>query len=214
MTAYQTDEEQIETLKRFWAKFGTPLVIGLVVALLGVFGFRTWQAKEQKYAEQASALYQSLIVAVAKEPGSEEQRSIIKALRDDYAKSPYAILAALIAAKDHIDHQALAKAKTTLQWAVSKTNDQELNVIASLRLARVLAATGEVSEALQLTDKLDAPAFVGRVEEVRGDILAGAGQAAKAKKAYAKAIASYKFAEARSFVEMKMHNLPELGGAS
>ncbi|MEW8396328.1 MAG: tetratricopeptide repeat protein, partial [Candidatus Thiodiazotropha sp.] len=40
MSEYQTEEEQVEAIKRWWKENGTSVIAGLVIGLGGIFG---WQ---------------------------------------------------------------------------------------------------------------------------------------------------------------------------
>lgn len=214
MSAYQTEEEQIESLKRFWNRYGTPLLISVMIVVFGLFGYRAWENQQRHYAEQASALYQSLLAKANSKEMDQEVLSLTKTLRDEYPKSPYASLATLLAAKYHVDHQALNDAREALNWAAEHTKDPELRVIASLRLARVMAAQQQPKEALQVVEKLDEPAFAARISEVRGDILAQLGKIKEAEAAYVDALSHYPYPEAKNFVEMKLQGLATEAGTS
>ncbi|MEX2327847.1 MAG: tetratricopeptide repeat protein, partial [Pseudomonadales bacterium] len=38
----ETDEEQIEAIKKWWDENGKSILIGIVLALGGVFGYQAW----------------------------------------------------------------------------------------------------------------------------------------------------------------------------
>ena len=64
MEQYRTEEEQVEALGRWWKENGRSMVVAVVVALGGVFGWQAWQANELRQQEQASDLYQVLLQAI------------------------------------------------------------------------------------------------------------------------------------------------------
>ena len=57
MVTDRTEEEQVEALKKWWEENGTQLLIGIVVVLGGIFGFRTWEANTAEAAETATLIY-------------------------------------------------------------------------------------------------------------------------------------------------------------
>ena len=63
MDIYQTEEEQVEALKKWWAENGKSAVFGVVLGLGAIFGWREWQDYETARAMAASELYQELVVA-------------------------------------------------------------------------------------------------------------------------------------------------------
>ena len=44
---YQTEEEQIEALKRWWKENGKSIIAGLVLGIGSIGGYRYWQARLQ-----------------------------------------------------------------------------------------------------------------------------------------------------------------------
>jgi predicted negative regulator of RcsB-dependent stress response len=101
-----TEEEQVEKFKRWWADNGRSVIVGVVLALVGYFGWQTWQSQQQETREAASLLYEELSDAVARESEaglSEEQRlkaaSITEELKADYGNLLYSSNAALLMAR-------------------------------------------------------------------------------------------------------------------
>ena len=57
MTAYQTEEEQIASIKRWWEANGKFVIIGLIVVVATVIGTRAWQNFEMSALTKASAQF-------------------------------------------------------------------------------------------------------------------------------------------------------------
>lgn len=195
MADHITEEEQIETLKRWWAENGTGIVTGVVLALAGYFGYQWWQTSERDKAEAASNLYQSFVEAVSANEGQPDNKqlttakSVARQLKDEFGKRIYASQAALrlasIAAKDN-DLQAAAK---QLQWVLDNASEPSMELLAKRRLAEVKAARGEPDEALALLEGEVPPAFAALYAETRGDILLQKGDESGAHSAYQQALA-------------------------
>ena len=64
MSGYETDEEQLEALKKWWAENGKAVLVGVVLGLGAIFGWRGWISHEQGRSEAASALYEEVINAI------------------------------------------------------------------------------------------------------------------------------------------------------
>ncbi len=197
-----TEEEQLETLKRWWADNGTSLLTGVVVVLAALFGYRQWEASQQSTAGQASDLYQQIAqLAVANVSTLVTEDDLLTAqaaysqLKDQYASSIYTRYAALALATFRAENNELDAAAAELQWILDNPSlgmlqdaDEELFVIARQRLARVKLAQGDAQGALDLVRAADSGNFVAGHAEIEGDALLALGDAEGAKAAYQRAL--------------------------
>lgn len=219
MSQHLTEEEQIETIKRWWAENGRALLIGIVLALGVYFGWEAWQNQRQQAQETASILYEDLLeTVVAQEPGqslSSEQvtkaKSIVEEIKNEHGGSLYAVQAALFLAKVAIEQDDLALAESELRWASDK-GDEILSPLAQLRLAKVLYGQEKYDEALSELDKLSSEAYAANVAELKGDIRSAQGRPEEARVAYQLALDELLPAQSnmRDIIQMK---LDDVGGA-
>ena len=56
-----TDDEQLESLKSFTKKYGSSIIIGILVALIAFFGWEYWQKKNLAESQMQTAKVQQLM---------------------------------------------------------------------------------------------------------------------------------------------------------
>ncbi len=206
MAEFETEEQQMEALRKWWQENGRGVLVGVVLGLGAVGGWRGWIYYTEARAESASAIYQTLMQNLVTD-AFDDIAAQAQELMNDYAATPYAELAALGDARAAIEQADHERAKASLQWARDNANQQNIRYIARLRLARVLRVTGEVDEALETIDIAFPVAFLAAVEELRGDLYLVKGDRSKAREAYGKALAAPYSSVDRELVEMKFNDL-------
>jgi predicted negative regulator of RcsB-dependent stress response len=204
-----TDEE-LEDLKRWWQKNRQAVTIGLIVGLAAVFGTRAWTNYEERQRLSASAEYEQF-QSEFRRGDDEAIQSRGKYLVENYARTPYAAMAALALAKVEVDKADLPAAKQHLEWAVDHGPTPEFVHVARLRLARVVAAQGDAAQALRLVEGVDAGAFAPSYDELRGDLYLAGGERDKAREAYRKAIAGLESGPGSEAVQAKLDDLGAQG---
>jgi len=185
---YRSEEEQIEALKRWWDENGRSTIVAVIVALALGFGWQGWQKYRDDQAVDASNRYQSLLqsLSTSDEAAAEDTASGLKL---DYAGSIYAQFAALHLARMHVIKGELPAAETELRWVLAHAEPgSETAQIAQLRLARVLAASGDFKQALGVLDAADPGSFSAAYQMARGDILLMQEDREGAKEAYSTAL--------------------------
>jgi predicted negative regulator of RcsB-dependent stress response len=213
LDVYESEKEQVEQLRKWWQENGKALVIGVVLGLGGLFGYRGWQEHVTTKAMEAADLHAVVLVAL-----EQAQHATVIAesarLRGEYANTPYAALATLAEAAVLVRDGDAGAAQASLEWVVEHANQPEVVAVARLRLARLLHDRGESAAARAALDALPTGLFTAQVAELRGDLLRDAGQRDAARDAYREALAAD--SENRAIVQMKLDDLGlELaGGAS
>jgi predicted negative regulator of RcsB-dependent stress response len=190
--SYRTEEEQVEALKRWWKENGRSTVLGVVLALGLGFGWQAWQSSREAAAAQASNLYQQMLAALAAEPqqGAGPARALALRVKDQHRGTTYAQLAALHLARMAVNSGDLAGAEEELRWVLAMADSgSDMQRIAQLRLALVVAARGEPDSALAMLADPD-PAYAASYAMARGDILLGAGRDGEALEAFERAAAT------------------------
>lgn len=209
----QHDEEQVENLKRFFKDYGTPILTGVVLALAVFGGWRYWNEQRIESSTKASSVFQDMLGAVqrsqvnpADKAASTDVQRYAKTLREDYSKTPFAVSAGLLLARQAVDRNDFKEAEKQLKWALEQKPEESVRILATTRLARVLAADKRFDEAQALLAKETDAGFKPTVEELKGDIYQAQGKIAEAQKAYLAAVQALQNRddERRPLLEMKM----------
>lgn len=182
--SYETDEEKVEAIKKWWRENGVAVVAGIVIGLGGIIGWRWWGDYRDSVAAEASAIFDQVMVNAAAGQ-TEALAAQTRRLREDYGTTPYPALAALIEAKALYESGQANEAMVALQQARDAAPDPALAHLAALRLARIQLAEGQLDAAAKTIAGLETtPAFAGEVAAVRGDLAVARGDHAAAREAY------------------------------
>lgn len=201
------EQEQLDQLKHFWEKWGTPITAVLVVAFGGFAAWNGWQYWQQRQAVQASALADAVQVAVEAKDNGRIQQTLAD-IQSKYASTEQAGQAALAAAKAQADAGDLDAAKATLTWVSEHASDEGYKALARVRLAAVLMQQKDLEGASRLLAGSFPAEFAGVVADRQGDVLQLQGKTAEAVQAYERA---FKALDARDdyrrLVEFKLNAL-------
>jgi predicted negative regulator of RcsB-dependent stress response len=204
LDVYETEQEQVEALRKWWKENGKALIVGVVLGLGGLFGYRAWLDHQTANAQLAADLHAGVVAALERgELGAVIEGST--RLRDEYGGTPYAALAALAEAKARLDGGDAAAARSSLEWVVAQASQPEVTNVARLRLARLLLDQGDATAATTQLDALPAGAFAARVAELRGDLARDRGDRETARAAYLEALDAG--GENRAMLQMKLDDL-------
>ena len=180
--------EQGEIVKKWLAENGSAIVMGLVIAFGGLFGFKQWQSWQVSNRQQASVEFE-VIGELLTAGQMDAAMANFQILKDDYAKSPYTSMAALQFARARIESNQPDLAIGLFEFVIENGYPKAMAVVARERLARVLLDQGEPDRALSvLAGAEDLTGFESRYAEVRGDIHFEQGRMAEAETAYLEAL--------------------------
>ncbi|MCP1676358.1 putative negative regulator of RcsB-dependent stress response [Natronocella acetinitrilica] len=202
-----TDDEQLEALSQWFRDNGKALIAGIVIAIGGVFGWQQWGAYQDRQMEAASSAYMHLLDARQSGADVDTLRRRAQLLKDDYARTPYAAMAAFQLATHLAEAGALDEAVVPLSWALENAQDDSFRHIARLRLATAHIGLGEFEDALAVLDVSDTASFSADYAERRGDAYRGLGDAAAAVDAYDAAMAATNSGERRRLIERKRDDI-------
>ena len=177
------EQEQLAALKGWWQEHGNLVVTALVAVALASAGWRGWSWYQNKQSLEASTLYQMLTRAV-QAGDAKTMRDASGALAEDYPRTLYASLGALVSARYYFDHRNLKDAKAQLQWVLERSRSDDLKDLARLRFAAVQLDEKAYDEALKTLDAEHGEAYAAQYAALRGDVLVAKRRAKEAKAAY------------------------------
>ena len=208
MASHYEDEAEVENLKRWWKENWKSLAAGLVIGLLGIFGYEGYKRHQLSVAEQASQMYEDLKTAAGAKK-TDEAVALGDKLVKDFASTPYASGASLRLAQLAVEQNKLDDAVTRLQWVADHGKDDGLRDLAKLRLARVLWQQKKTDEALKLLDG-DHGAYAALFSELRGDIKLSTGDRMAARAAYEDAVKATGEGASAAGLQRKLDDLADV----
>ena len=209
MATYDLEEqEQLAAFKAWWKDHGGAIILGatLVCGAIGAWNGWTWYQRSQ--AAQAAVLYDTLQKA-ARANDLKTTRETAGAILENFPRSAYAPLAALVSAKIHFQAADLKTARAQLQWVVEHARSDEIRSIAALRLSSVLLDDNEPDAALKILEAKPHPAFEALYASQRGDILATQKKRSEARAAYKAALEKAGAGPLRDALRLKLEALGE-----
>jgi predicted negative regulator of RcsB-dependent stress response len=208
-----SEEEQIERLKRWWAEQGRGVVAAVVLLAVSYGGWNYYQHTVEQANLAASSEYQALSDLLVATPLGEPLDSTLAiqlesraaALKESAANSQYGRYAALLLARLAVERDDLAGAAEQLRWVLASDPDGGLSAVTTLRLARVLAANGDVDAALALVQSPPELSFSAAYAELRGDLHRSQGNDGAAFTAYQAALEAGVEQSAEPLLELKLN---------
>jgi predicted negative regulator of RcsB-dependent stress response len=196
---YLTDEEQLARLRSWWERNGTALVVGVVVALALVVGWRWYQGHVEERELRASDLYAEFLEA---EGGARDE--LAGRIVEEGQGTAYPAFVLLQQASESVSGGAAEVAEARLRQAVQLSSGAELADLARLRLARVLFETGRPDEALTELAQVRGAGYLSLAAELKGDIHLSRGERELAHQSYNTAMSHVQSGDQRPVLEMKI----------
>lgn len=180
------EQEDIDDIKAFWARWGNLITWTLVLVLGGFAAYNGWQLWQRNQGEKASAMYDELDRA-AQAADADRAARMLADLQARHPKTLQAAQGALLTAKVQADKGKLDEALASLAWVAENAGEIEYRVIARLRAAAVLLDQKQPDKALEQLDaaaKLGVAEFEPLIADRRGDVLQAQGKRAEAVAAF------------------------------
>jgi len=207
--AYDLEEqEQLASIKAWWARWGNLTLTAVTIVLLAIAAFNGWRWYERHEAGNAGALYDELAGALE---GADmaRKKELAGTLIERYGRTIYAPMAALQIAKVNLEAGDRGAAAAQLRWVIDKSGHPELAQLARLRLAGVLLDEKSHDEALKLLSGEVPEALAASFADRRGDVLMAMGKGEEARAAYKEALdRAGAQSPIRPIIQMKLDALP------
>lgn len=211
MEIYSSEEQQVEAIKRFAKEYGKSILAGVIIGLVALGGVRSYQAGQREAAEAASTQFSQLVESRDAAAASEDWLAQAQGFIDGTKGDNYAVLAALLAAKDAVALQQFDKAEQQLNWVLVNAKEPALLAVTQLRLARLQREQGKLDEALVTLAKQVPESFVSMQAELKGDVLVQADKLAEAKTAYQLALENA--GQNKQLLQIKLDELAHITAA-
>lgn len=208
MDDLQSEKEQIEEIRAWWAEYGKFVIAGVVIAVAGMVGINQYKSNRLDAQVEASVLFETLAEHVAA-GDLEDAETVAAELSTDYANTAYSGQARLAMARLYMDRNRDQDAADALAELIDLGSNSELRGVARARLARILLYQEKPQEVVDLLQGQDDPAFNAVYAESLGDAFAALGDVEQAVAAYEIALADDTQSVNRAIVQMKLVDLPD-----
>ena len=184
---YETEEQQVDAIKQWWKENGTMLVVGAVVGLAGLWGWRYYGETVLAGQEKASTQFAQVLVKFEAQ-GSEQGTADMSTFIAENKGNNYATLGSLLLAKAAVEAKDYTLAKTQLTDLLADNSYQPLTPVIQLRLARVSTELGEYDQALVILNKITEKGFEVKANQSKGVVYLKQGNLDSARAAFQAAV--------------------------
>ncbi len=209
--AYDLEEqEQLATLKAWWARYGNLVSWLLAAALAAYAGWSGWKYYQRDQSAKGAVLYEEIVKAAEAKDAAKVGRAAAD-MKDRFGGTLYAPMGALLAARSAYEAGDLKGAKAQLQWVIDHGRGDEFKSLARIRLAGVLLDEKAFDEGLKVLAADFPDQFAALVADRRGDLLVAQDKIEEARAAYKTALEKTEIKNpARQLIQLK---LDAIGGA-
>lgn len=204
-----TPEEQDEKARKWVKENGLALAIGITLGLGAILGYNQYKTNVQANAEQASALYSTILKQMSESDIVDIEDSVAT-LKQDFPKSAYAAKAALMHAAK-LSKTDLPAALSEYQWISDNANEMGVQHTARIRQAKIHLAMNDLEAATSLASQQPYDNFASHYYEILGDIAVKQGELEQAYGHYQQATDNLISSDAAyaSVLALKMAPLPK-----
>jgi predicted negative regulator of RcsB-dependent stress response len=177
------EHEQGERVRRWIKEYSPAIIVGLILAFGGIFGFGQWQEYRAGQQALASQYYQAVGQALTAED-LDRAASEYQTMIDNVGDAAYSELAGMRLASAFVEDGRLGRAAEIYRRILDSGRLEALEPVATLRLARILEAQGDTESALSLLSGEAPDGFEASWNETRGDLLFAQGDLEDARAAW------------------------------
>ncbi|MFT6624577.1 MAG: putative negative regulator of RcsB-dependent stress response [Cycloclasticus sp.] len=211
MDAYQTEEEQVESIKKWWAENSRAIIFGVGFGLISIFGWQSWKDWNHTQTIQASDSYQQLVKSM-KESKYDAAVALADEIDETYGSTPYASLAGLQKAHALIETGDRKTAIETLEKVAANAGNNSIQHIARVRSLRLRLGDGQMEDVIAAVNSVineengvNPGEFIGQYEALKGDAYRLLGDMEKARLGYLVALRTATLD--RRLIQLKLDDL-------
>ena len=184
MADHLQEEEQLEAISQWWQEKRTSVIAVVVLTLGGTIGWSQYEDYTKEKAVAAANTYDSLLQGRESGESAEEMALISAGLRETHDGGAFAAFASLQVAAAAVEAGDLVLARDELESVMATIElDSTLGQLVQLRLARVMAASGDEATAVAILEQ-GSSSFPASYAQALGDIHLAAGRESEALMAY------------------------------
>jgi len=181
------EHEQSERVRNWLRENGVSIVLGVVLALAGIFGWRQWQ----DYRAERAVLANEYYAAIQQELTDDRVGAAadqLDAMREGVGSHAYVALAGMLVASAWAEAGESDKAASVYHEILEAGDWPSLEPLARIRLALLEGARGNAEAGLELLAGEPPESYRGLWLETRGDLLFDLGRLDEADEAFAAAV--------------------------
>lgn len=175
-----TEEEQVDQIKKWWNNNGKQIIAGAVIGLAGIWGWNTYSDYQDKQSLNARSLYLSFA-------SDSNNLGAYDKLTTDFSSSSYSDQAILLMAKYLFDAGSYTQALGVIKPLINNSSSV-IATTAALRVASIYLQLGQHDQALLILEGQSEDGFSGLIYNLMGDIYLDLGNRTEAQKYYSLAI--------------------------
>ena len=184
MADHLQEEEQLEAISQWWQEKRASVIAVVVLTLGGTIGWSQYEDYTSKKAVAAANTYDDLLQGRESGESAEELALISAGLRETHEGGAFAAFASLQVAAAAVEAGDLVLARDELESVMATIElDSTLGQLVQLRLARVMAASGDEATAVAILEQ-GSSSFPASYAQALGDIHLAAGRESEALMAY------------------------------
>ncbi len=184
---YATEEQQIDAIKNLWKKYGTILMISIVIAFGGFWSWHYYKSEHRVSQEEASQAYSNLMIKFQAR-GIDGDRNDLQKFAKENEHNSYGVLVSLLLVKELVKQKDYKQAISQLVVLQSDNRYLPLKPVINLRLAKIQLAFGKFDDALKTAALITEPSFTVKMNQLKGLIYLKKGDKVKAYYAFKLAV--------------------------
>ena len=206
-----SEKEQLEEMRAWWSENGRYVITGVVLGVAIIFGWNQWRSSIQTSRIEASNLFEEVMSAVG-DGDTDIAEAAAGNIYDNYEQTVYPDQTRLAMARLYMDKGRDQDAADVLRELIVVGDENEIQLVGRLRLAKVLLYQNKPDEAVELLKDRGESGFSARFSEVLGDAYAAQGNFAEAQTAYLAALTENQTMRTvdNTLVQLKLNDLPDL----